>query len=192
MLIILGWKTNEYLPRGWFWKMWEGETRRQKLDRNLFFVSREGMRLESFKQMIEFMEENSDTYTRADIEKINLYKKAEGVDLRRKTYEWEEGRETLPSGWMKRSGRTQEGQEQERILSPEGEQFRSRFSALQNLQTSRPPTFCLPIGSTRESLKALIQLEEYPQTLLTSLILVNYLRVLNPPLNIYYPFHLQI
>ena len=97
------------------------------------------MRLESFKQIIEFMEENSDTYTQADIEKINLYKKAEGVDLRRKTYEWEEGGETLPPGWMKRSGRTQEGQEQERILSPEGEQFRSRFSALQNLVKEEAP-----------------------------------------------------
>ena len=139
-LLITGWKTRpEYLPRGWFWKMWEGETRRQKLDRNLFFVSREGMRLESFKQIIEFMEEKSDTYTQADIEKINLYKKAEGVDLRRKTYEWEEGGETLPPGWMKRSGRTQEGQEQERILSPEGEQFRSRFSALQNLVKQEAP-----------------------------------------------------
>ena len=113
--------------------MWEGETRRQKLDRNLYFVSREGVRLESFKQIVEFMEENSTTYTQTDIEKIHLYKKAEAVDLRRKTYEWEEGGETLPAGWMKRSGLTQEGQEQQRILSPEGEQFRSRFSALQSL-----------------------------------------------------------
>ena len=98
--MISGWKTNEYLPRGWFWKMWEGETRRQKLDRNLFFVSREGVRLESFKQLIEFMEENSDTYSQVDIEKILQYKKAEAVDLRRKTYEWEEGGESLPPGWM--------------------------------------------------------------------------------------------
>ena len=119
--------------------MWEGETRRQKLDRNLFFVSREGERLESFKQIIEFMEENRATYTQADIEKINLYKKAEAVDLRRKTYEWEEGGDTLPPGWMKRSGRTQEGQEQERILSPEGEQFRSRFNALQSLVKQEAP-----------------------------------------------------
>ena len=137
--MISGWKTNEYLPRGWFWKMWEGETRRQKLDRNLFFVSREGVRLESFKQMIEFMEENSDTYSQVDIEKILQYKKAEAVDLRRKTYEWEEGGESLPPGWMRRTGRTQEGQEQERILSPEGEQFRSRFSALQNLVKQEAP-----------------------------------------------------
>ena len=69
----------------------------------------------------------------------NVGRRDKETDLRRKTYEWEEGGETLPSGWMKRSGRTQEGQEQERILSPEGEQFRSRFSALQNLVKQEAP-----------------------------------------------------
>ena len=132
-----GWKTNQYLPRGWFWKMWEGETRKQRLDRNLFFVTREGVRIESFKAVIEFME-TSDDYNQNDIEKINQYKKAEGIDLRRKTYDWEDGGSTLPSGWMKRSGKGQQ-QDQERILSPEGEQFRSRFNALQTMVKSGAP-----------------------------------------------------
>ena len=137
-----GWNTNSYLPKGWFWKMWEGETRRQgdkqKFERNLFFVSREGVRLESFKAVIEFMEENKE-YTKKDIEKINKYKKAQGVELRRKTYDWEEGGASLPAGWKKRSGKTPDGQQQERILSPDGEQFRSRSSALQSMVRAGAP-----------------------------------------------------
>ena len=130
-LVHEGWQTNSYLPRGWFWKMWEGETRKQKLERNLFFVTREGVRIESFKAAIEFMETN-DAYDSEDIGKLNQYKKAESVDLRRKTYDWEDGGSTLPRGWMKRKGKGLQ-QDQERILSPSGEQYRSRFNALLSL-----------------------------------------------------------
>jgi len=133
-----GWNTNQYLPDGWFWKMWEGETKRQKLDRNLYFVSREGARLESFKTVIEYMEA-SGVYNEVDIYKIKEYKKAESVDVRRRGYDWEDGGETLPSGWMKRPGVGQN--ESERILSPEGEQYRSRFNALQNMVKNRRPQF---------------------------------------------------
>ena len=125
-----GWKTKQYLPKGWFWKMWEGETKRQKLDRNLFFVTREGVRLESFKSVIEYME-STELYNEEDIEKIRHYKKTEAVDVRRRGYDWEDGGDTLPIGWMKRPGVGQN--ESERILSPEGEQYRSRFNALQNM-----------------------------------------------------------
>ena len=129
--------TNNFLPSGWFYKMWEGENRKQKLDRNLFFVSREGVRLESFKNVIEYMKE-SDVYGEEDIENIQKYKKAEGADLRRRTWDWADGGDTLPRGWKRRPAVGQN--EQERILAPDGQQFRSRYSALQHLVKTGSPS----------------------------------------------------
>jgi len=125
-----GWKAHKLLPKGWFSKMWEGGTRKSKLVRNLYFVTSEGVRLEGFKSILDFMEFNN-VYNEDDMDKIKKYREEESIDVRRKSYDWEEDSETVPVGWKKRPGSGKN--ETDALLSPEGIQYRSRFNALQNM-----------------------------------------------------------
>ena len=95
-----GWTQHELLPKGWFSKAWEGGSRKSKLLRNLYFVTREGARLDSFSAVLEFMENSN--YTEGEKENIREFKKLES-SIRREKYIWEEC-ESLPPGWKKRKG----------------------------------------------------------------------------------------
>merc|ERR1712129_323621 len=128
-----GWKSNQHLPKGWVYKFSEGIHGKQKLDKKFSFIAKEGIRLDSFKTVIAYME-STEVYDMDDIEKIKQYKKEESVDTRRRGYEWEEC-STLPLGWKKRPAAGKN--DFETILSPEGDQFRSRFNAVQSMVKNR-------------------------------------------------------
>ena len=93
------------------------------------FISNKGLRFDSFKTVIDYME-SSDVFDNNDVDKIKHFRKEESVDTRRRGYDWSEC-STLPAGWKKRPGVGKN--DSESILSPEGQQFRSRFNAVQNM-----------------------------------------------------------
>ncbi len=100
-LYFEGWNTYEHFPEGWNVKFWEGNTKGKKLYLNTYLVSREGVRLESFKSELSYMEE-SPNYSQADLDLVQKFKKAKSVNLRRRGYELEEGDHTLPPGQKRR------------------------------------------------------------------------------------------
>ena len=130
-LLHEGWVTDPLFPEKWLIKKWEGKKRSKtgKLDQDLKFLTREGHRLESFKTVIEHLEAYK--YGDEAISNVRAFKEQWSVSVRRGGFDWEECSISLPPGWQKRRG--QGKTESEHILSPEGVQFRSRYSALLHL-----------------------------------------------------------
>ena len=130
-LLHEGWVTDPLFPDKWLIKKWEGKKRSKtgKLDQDLKFLTREGHRLESFKTVIEHLEAYK--YGDEAISNVKAFKEQWSVSVRRGGFDWEECSISLPAGWQKRRG--QGKTESEHILSPEGVQFRSRYSALLHL-----------------------------------------------------------
>ena len=73
-IVYEGWRTNKYLPGGWFCRFFEGGTRMGKPVKLLYFFTKEGQRIEGFKNVINYMM-NDKSYSEEDIDKINLYEK---------------------------------------------------------------------------------------------------------------------
>ena len=119
-----GWKTNEFLPKNWFFKSYIWKNRENIVS----FISREGERFESFKKALVFMKQTHD-YCKSDIVNMLKLMKMESVKLRRKKYSWKEA-ESLPEGWKQRPSTNKTS---ETLNSPDGSQFRSVVSALQNM-----------------------------------------------------------
>ena len=123
-----GWQKDPHFPEGWLVKKWEGKTRiRGKLNHDLKFFSREGVRLESFKMVLEAMSASPD-YTTEDEEAVKKFREQWSISQRVTGFEWETCSLTLPEGWKKRRGKGK--LEAEMVLSPGGLQFRSRYNAL--------------------------------------------------------------
>ena len=123
-----GWQKDPHFPEGWLVKKWEGKTRiRGKLNHDLKFFSREGVRLESFKMVLEAMSASPD-YTIEDEEAVKKFREQWSISQRVTGFEWETCSLTLPEGWKKRRGKGK--MEAEMVLSPGGLQFRSRYNAL--------------------------------------------------------------
>ena len=65
-----GWRQSELLPVKWYFKVWEGRDKnKDELMRKWSFLTREGLRLESFKVTMSFMKQSKD-YTSEDIVKL--------------------------------------------------------------------------------------------------------------------------
>jgi len=143
------WQTSPFLPDGWLFKIaWEGQARtKMQLQTNTWFLSREGCHFESMKSAIEFME-SAEGYSYKDVKGCKIFQINQRKTKAKLKFDWEEGDESLPAGWFKRVA---EGNAQmEYILSPEGEQFKTRFSAIQNMfKTNVDP---LVIEEMREKL----------------------------------------
>ena len=126
-----GWRQSELLPDKWYFKVWEGRHKnKDELMRKWSFLTREGLRLESFKVTMSFMKQSKE-YTSEDIVKLMKLKKLETNDLRKKKYQWRADEKSLPDGWLKRPSTNKEGAET--FISPDGTQFRSRVSAIKYL-----------------------------------------------------------
>ena len=126
-----GWRKSELLPDRWFFKVWEGKDKsKNELMRKWSFLTREGLRLESFKVTMSYMKQSKD-YTSEDIVNLMKLKSLETNDLRKKKYQWKSDETSLPDGWLKRPSTNKEGAET--FISPDGIQFRSRVSALKHL-----------------------------------------------------------
>ena len=130
-LLHEGWVSDEHFPEKWLIKKWEGKKRSKtgKLDQDLKFLTKEGKRLESFKTVYKHMENHK--YGSEAINNVKKFKEEWSIIVRRGGFEWEDGGITLPEGWKKRRG--QGKTESESILSPDGNQFRSRYNALMHL-----------------------------------------------------------
>ena len=143
------WQISEFLPEGWLFKIaWEGHARtKMTLQTNTLFLSREGCAFESLKSAVNFIE-SAEGYSFQDVEGCKLFQINQRKTKAKVKFDWEEGDESLPEGWFKRIA---EGNSQtEYILSPEGVQFKTRFSAIQNMfKTEADP---LIIEQMREKL----------------------------------------
>ena len=132
MIAHESWQRSPFLPEGWLFKIaWEGHARtKMQLQTNTWFISREGVHFESMKAAINFME-SAEGYSYKDVKGCKIFQTDQRKTKAKLKFDWEEGDDSLPEGWFKRVA---EGNAQmEYILSPEGEQFKTRFAAIQNM-----------------------------------------------------------
>ena len=117
------WEVSSLLPPGWLYKVvWEGPSQT-----NIWFLSSEGSYFASMKSAREYIR-TAEGYQESDDEKCQEFLDQQRKLKSKSRYDWEEGGETLPRGWSRR--RTEGSSGMEFILSPGGEQFKSRFAAL--------------------------------------------------------------
>ena len=125
-----GWGLSEYLPEQWMYKVhWEGFTKDNRYGENIIYLSEEGQSFQSMKSVLEYME-SSERYSPEDAARCQQF-----LDERRKLtmntrYQWQSS-STVPAGWKIRKS---EGKsDMQYVLSPSGNQYRSRFSAIQDM-----------------------------------------------------------
>merc|ERR1719357_238313 len=94
------WEKNDLLPQGWmFKKISEGYTKDKKWYSTLFYLSREGLAIESMKNVVTYIKETPG-YSSEDIENCKKFiQEQKPADVK---YEWGEGDETVPKGWKLR------------------------------------------------------------------------------------------
>ena len=112
------WDFNEKLPEGWMIRLTSSS-------RNLLFLTREGVVLESFSTALEYLK--SPSYSAEDVEKMEQVMTSIGVERRLDGYNWEED-DDLPPGWKIRY--LVGNEKKVFILSPDGTQFVCRRNAL--------------------------------------------------------------
>ena len=121
-----GWELSDHLPQGWMFKVhWEGFTKDKRYQNNILYLSREGQSFESMKKVIEFIG-NSDNYSLEEAAKCQDFLTDRAQVTKLTKYDWEKS-DSVPTGWKVRKD------EAKFILSPSGQQFKSRFAAFQDL-----------------------------------------------------------
>ena len=125
-----GWGLSEYLPEQWMYKVhWEGFTKDNRYGENIIYLSEEGQSFQSMKSVLEYME-SSERYSPEDAARCQQF-----LDERRKLtmntrYQWQSS-STVPAGWKIR--RSEGKSDMQYVLSPSGNQYKSRFSAIQDM-----------------------------------------------------------
>ena len=131
------WQVSSLLPAGWLYKVvWEGHSKNKILQTNIWFLSGEGFYFESMKSAREYIRK-VEGYQQSDDERCQQFLDEQRKLKSKSRYDWEEAGESLPAGWCRRTAEGKSGQEF--ILSPEGEQFKSRLSALQAMVREKYP-----------------------------------------------------
>ena len=124
------WQVSSLLPPGWLYKVvWEGQNKN-----NIWLLSGEGFYFESMKAAREYIR-MVEGYQEADDERCQQFLDQQRKLKSKARSDWEEGGESLPEGWCRRTAEGKAGMEF--ILSPQGEQFKSRFSGLMWLYRSQ-------------------------------------------------------
>ena len=120
------WERSELLPPGWLFRVtWEG-----RKSSSLSYLSREGVYFQSMRTAREYMEVR-EGYGEEDGVRCEQFLEEVRRSRSRLKYEWEEGDQSLPTGWSRRVAEGRAGTEF--ILSPDGEQFKTRFAALMTM-----------------------------------------------------------
>ena len=129
------WQVSSLLPPGWLYKVvWEGQSKNKALQTNIWFLSGEGFYFESMKAAREYMRK-VEGYQESHDEKCQQFLDEQRKSKSKSRYDWEEGGESLPAGWCRRTTEGKSGMEF--ILSPQGDQFKSRFAGLMWLHSSQ-------------------------------------------------------
>ena len=91
-------------------------------------MDHEGERLDGFEAATKIMEYNESIYNQEDIEALKTFYEIQAGQLRLLRYSWNEDDKSIPSGWRSRCTGSKTF-----FLSPNGQQFTSRLSILQNM-----------------------------------------------------------
>ena len=125
MVMHEGWQRSTLLPENWLFKVkCEGFTKDKKWYSSIHYFTEAGETIESFKNVLTKLKElNASEET---IEKCNQFiAEQKPADVK---YDWQDGDETVPKGWKLRISESEA--EWQWMLSPDGKQFRSRYTAL--------------------------------------------------------------
>ena len=135
-----GWQLSNSLPQGWLVKViWEGVSRNGNHSQNIHYLSPECQPFESMKQATDFMK-NCKGYSEEDFKKCQEFLKLRSNPSQK--YTWIDGGDSLPPGWKTRTSKGEA--KMEWILSPEGQSYRTRFVAIQDMKKQ---------GASHEELK---------------------------------------
>ena len=128
MILYEGWQRSELLPENWLFKVkCEGFTKDKKWYSTIHYFTDEGETIESMKNVLKKLKENDASLE--SIENCNQFIfEQKPVDIK---YEWTDGDNTVPKGWKLRISETES--EWQWMLSPDGAQFRSRYTAVQDM-----------------------------------------------------------
>ena len=125
------WEQSEYLPDYWLFKItWEGMSG-TRWSSNITYLSKEGDYFDSMKNVLSFME-SSPNYNYEDITNCKYFLKQRSRETSEQRFSWEFS-DSLPKGWKTRKCNGESKTESESIPSPQGDQFKSRFSAILNM-----------------------------------------------------------
>lgn len=128
MILHEGWQRSDLLPENWLFKVkCEGFTKDKKWYSSIHYFTDEGETIESMKNVLKKLKENDASLE--SIENCNQFIfEQKPVDVK---YEWADGDNTVPKGWKLRISETES--EWQWMLSPDGAQFRSRYTAVQDM-----------------------------------------------------------
>ena len=128
MILHEGWQRSELLPENWLFKVkCEGFTKDKKWYSSIHYFTDEGETIESMKNVLNKLKENDASME--TIENCNQFIfEQKPVDIK---YEWSDGDNTVPKGWKLRISESEA--EWQWMLSPDGAQFRSRYTAVQHM-----------------------------------------------------------
>ena len=127
------WIEDEQLPSQWLYKIiWEGKNIKcSKPQMNVTYLTREGAHYTSCRAAIQHMRQHS-VYSSHDQDSLKKLSKSLANNLTQNRQDWIKDDETVPSGWKLRYSEGKSSQQW--ILSPnDGKQYRSRFSAIQDM-----------------------------------------------------------
>ena len=128
MVMHEGWQRSSLLPDNWLFKVkCEGFTKEKKWYSSIHYFTEEGETIESMKNVLTKLKETN--ATSETIENCNQFMmEQKPADVK---YDWSDGDKTVPKGWKLRISESES--EWQWMLSPDGAQFRSRYTAVQHM-----------------------------------------------------------
>ena len=127
----MSWEVSRYLPADWLYREtsssgFEGKN----IHASVHILTVEGQLFKSYKTAQDFMEDPSTKYRTEDVENLKALIISK-CDMRRTVLNDWKPSNTLPEGWMLRTGTGKE--ERTFVLSPDKQQYSSRKNALQHM-----------------------------------------------------------
>ena len=124
------WNFHDLLPEGWIFKVvWEGFG--EKSGSRLCFLTGDGFTFDTMKEGINHIKSNPSVFSHDDIAKCKAFLKQRNQEKVGDRFEWKVT-DDLPTGWKLRHSEGKSSQLW--IMSPrDGEQYKSRFCAIQDM-----------------------------------------------------------
>ena len=120
------WEESSLLPHGWLFRVAsDGWTKDKKFHEHIVYLSSEGLPFESMKLAMEYMS-SSNKYAEKDLANCKEFLLSRSKSD--KSFDWEEGDDTIPMGWKMRTCDTDS--QRPFFLSPQNLQYRSRYVAV--------------------------------------------------------------
>ena len=128
MILHEGWQRSDLMPNNWLFKVvCEGFTKDKKWYSTIHYFSDQGDTFVSMKGVLKRLKEvGASPKVIENCNQFMLEQKPANVK-----YDWSEGDDTVPKGWKLRISESES--EWQWMLNPEGFQFRSRYTAVQDM-----------------------------------------------------------